>query len=380
MKKIFLISASLFILTMLFLGVYNFAFRNNPRNATVDEEKREAARQEEAQAFVEESTATGISTVTDRPAYGAVALDDSHIAYFNDRSLKRSALSGGGEEILVRDLPGKILRASWAPDREQVLVLFGTGQGDRWFLIRLRDSSVTPLKSGITSPTWSNLSERIFYLYTDPISGKTELDSANPDGSDWKTISPIPAKDTSLTTVPASSVLSFWNKPSAFEETALYTVPATGGTPTRIFSKKFGADYLWSPDGTRVLISNTLSRGGSEVRLGTANRDGGEFRTVQAPTIVSKAAWSKDGRTVYYALPLSVPENAVLPNDYFSRPIHTEDSFWKMDILTGKSDRLIDPEHVDRPFDSTDLFLDPNEEFLYFTDRVDEKIHRLSLR
>ena len=380
MKKIFLISVSLFAVTLLFLGVYNIAFRNNPRNAVTDDSRKADAKKEADSAFAHGSDNAGISLVTDIPAYGAIDLDDSHIAYFNERSLKRSALDGGGEEVLIENLPGKILDVAWAPNRERVIVLFETEQENRWYLVEISDSSVKPLKSGITSPKWSNLSDRIFYFYTDPASGKTELDSAKPNGADWKKLTDVSETAVFLSSVPSSALISFWNRPSAFEETSLYTIPATGGTAKLIFSEKFGADYLWSPDGAGILISNTLSKGGSETRLGLANQDGGEFRTLQTPTIVSKVAWSKDGQTIYYALPLSIPENTVLPNDYFSRPVYTEDLFWKMDIATGKTDRLIDPSNMDRSFDATNFFLDHDGAFLYFTDRIDGKIYRLPVR
>jgi len=379
MKKIFIISASLFGITLLFLGVYNLAFRSNPNNPTVDAKKQVEAKQTADKLFTESAKVSAISPVTDVPAYGSTVIDDSHIAYFNNRSLKRASLGGGGEEVLIKDLPGKILQAVWSPDKTKTLVLFGTDSGERWFLLTLADGSVKPLKSGIESPTWSNLSERIFYLYSDPSGKKTEIDSAKPDGSDWKTVALITVQNASLATIPSSAILSFWNKPSAFEETSLFTVPISGGDATKIFSGKFGAGYSWSPDGTNILVSNTLSKGGGEVRLGIANQSGGEFRTVQAPTMISKVVWSKDGKTVYYALPLSIPENSVLPNDYFSRPIHTQDSFWKMDITTGKSDRLVDPNEIDGGYDSIDLFLDRNESFLYFTDRTSGKLYRIKL-
>lgn len=380
MKKTFLISITVFLITLLFVGVYTFVFRDNTRNAVVDAKKQAESKAETEQLIAESNTVSSVAAVTDVSAYAAALLDDTHIAYFNDRSLKRASLGGGGEETLVGNLPGKIMRAVWSPDRQRVVVLFEIGPGQqRWHLVSLSDRLVTPLKTGISSVSWSNLSERIFYSYTDPKTGKSEIDSAKPDGTDWRLVTPTSYANPFISPIPSSGMISFWNRPSAFEETSFLSVPITGGDPKRIFSGKYGADYLWSPNGSTVLISNTLTKGGTETRLGTANQDGGEFRTIQAPTIVSKAVWSKDSKTIYYALPLSIPENAVLPNDYFARPIHTQDSFWKMDVTTGKSDRIIEPDKIDGGFDSSGLFLDKNEEYLFFTDRSDEKVYRIRI-
>lgn len=379
MKKIFIVSASLFVVTLLFLGVYNLAFRSGVGQGTVDEEKRLTAKEEAEKAFQERLAKAPLEPVSDTPVFGAGTTEDGRIAFFRDGALRTFTLGGGGESVLVPDLPGKTISVRWAPDRKQVLALLDDGAGRRWHLIDLGTGSITRLKEGISSPTWSNLSERIFYFYQAP-DKKSSLNSARPDGTDWKEIAILPAlREPLCQTIPGSALVSFWSRPSAFEETSLHTVPITGGEPEKIFDGKYGADFLWSPDGRSVLISNTLGKGGTEIRLGIANQKGGEFHTLQAPTFTSKAAWSKDAKTVYYALPLSLPDGTVVPDDYFDELIHTSDSFWKIDTSTGKSERIIAPENIPGNFDSTDLFLDDEETYLFFTNRTDGRLYRIRL-
>lgn len=379
MKKLFAISLGLFLVTLLFLGVYNFAFKNNPGNPIADEAAKKSAKEALEKTFDENRSTKPIESVTETAAFGATALDERSIAYFYGGSLRKITLGGGAEEELVGTLPGKLIRSVWSGDRKQVLALLSDNNDSRWHLIRLQDKSITSLKSGMTSPSWSNIGEKIFYFYTDPANGETSLNTSKPDGSEWKEIAKSPVKNPYIATVPSGVSISFWNQPNAFEKTSLYTVAMTGGEAKLIFDQKFGANYLWSPDGTRVLISSINEKGGADVRLGTANQNGGEFQTLQAPTLVSKAAWSKDAKTIYYALPLSMPGNIALPNDYFEKPIHTKDSFWKMDTTTGKNERIIAPEDIHGEYDSIDLFLDPNEEFLFFTNRNDGKVYRIRL-
>lgn len=380
MRKLFVLSLGLFAVTLLFLGVYNFAFKNNPKNPTVDKQAKEDAKEKTEQGFLDKLKSAPIEKVTDGEAVGGIALDDTFIGFFSGKSLKKASLGGGAEETLVDTLPGSVLRAVWSPDRKQVLALVGMATGSqRWHLVRLEDRSVTPLKEGLASPSWANVGGKIFYFYTDPADGKTGINTANPDGSAWEEIGKSPIGNPFIATVPSSALLSFWNRPNGHEETALYTIPAGGGQPKRIFSGKFGGNYLWSPDGERLLVGSVNEKSGGTPWLGLANNDGGEYYTIQIPTLVSKAVWSKDSKTLYYALPLSMPEGIVLPNDYFGRPIHTADSFWKMDVETGKKDRIIDPENIPGDFDSIDLFLDPNESFLFFTNRADKKLYRIRL-
>lgn len=382
MKRLFFVSLAIFITTTLFLGVYTLVFRNERKNPTVDEARQEEAKEEEEILF-ESGLASGgaVEPVSDLPAYGPAIVGENAIASFYGGALRQFSFGGGGEQIIIENLPGKVGEVRWAPDRHAALGNFETPEGWRWYLVEIGNASVTPLKKGIIAPTWSNLSERIFYFYDDGKKTGFSLTSAKPDGSDWKEIARVPALRTPYTeTVPESAMLSFWDRPSAFEEASLYTIPAVGGTPKLIFSGKFGADFRWSPSGDHLLISNTIGKGGSDVRLGIANQQGGEFHTLQAPTIVSKTAWSKDGKTIYYALPLSLPENVVLPDDYYRKPLLTSDSFWKMNTETGRSERLVPPDEITGDFDSIDLFLDGEEEYLFFTNRRDDRLYRIPLR
>jgi Tol biopolymer transport system component len=116
------------------------------------------------------------------------------------------------------------------------------------------------------------------------------------------------------------------------------------------------------------------------MRLGIANRDGGETRVLQIPTFIPKVAWSKDGKTIYYALPLSLPSDAVLPNDYYDKSLHSIDSFWKMDVDTARQERLIESADMEgKDYDSTEPFLSPKEDLLFFTNRTDGLVYKIAI-
>lgn len=381
MKKFFYVSVFLFVLTLLFLGVYNFAFVKNPNNPVVDKAEKEVAKETASADLAKaiQADAALVKEATDEPAIGAGIIDENTLAYFsNDGKLKRVTLGGGAEETIIDALPGKPLRALWSPAGEKALALFEQGSASRWYFVDASARTAVPLKAEVSSPTWTSLGDRIFYLYTDSATKKTALDSAKPDGSDWKELIPVASKDLFLSAIPRSASVAFWNRPNAFEETNLSSFTPSGSGAKKLLSGKFGADYLWSPSGDRLLVSATSAKGGSEIGLNIANANGGEFHTVQVPTFVQKAVWAKDGKMLYYALPLLIPSRTILPNDYFGKSIHTTDSFWKMDVETGKKDRIIGNEEMaDKDFDSIDLFLSPDERYLFFTNRNDGHLYRI---
>ncbi|MEA3323144.1 MAG: hypothetical protein U9Q12_02885, partial [Patescibacteria group bacterium] len=113
--------------------------------------------------------------------------------------------------------------------------------------------------------------------------------------------------------------------------------------------------------------------------LGIIDDDGENYIDFQIPTIVTKAIWSKDNKTVYYAQPNEVPDDVVWPNDYNDKKFITQDTFYKIDIETSKKSRIIELKDITEQVDATNLFISPSEDMLFFVNRVDGLLYRLKL-
>jgi len=376
MKKVFYFSLGFLFLVLIFFGAYNFVFRNNVNSPVVDQGKKIIEAPADTIPIV-----TNITATVNEDILGATVSPDGFLYYYSldERALKKASLEGKDKSVLLSDFPGTPVRLLWSPKRDRVLIyLQETGGQNIWHFADLTTKTLVPLKSEISRVAWNNLGDKIFYQYTDPKSGERTLNIANPDATGWKKLAGL-SHDTFIAPVPQSANVSFWSRPNALEKTFFESVICTGENRHTILSERFGADYLWSPNGERVLVSAGAEKGGKDILLSTMNGDGGEFQSIAIPTIISKAVWSKDSKTIYYALPGSLPEDAVLPNDYFDKSIHTKDTFWKTDTLSGKKSRLSDLKKLTQNFDSSDLFLSPNEDFLFFTDRSTKRLYRIGL-
>lgn len=377
MKKVFYFSVGLLILVLIFLTAYNFAFKNNPNSPVADPEKKSAIKEAVTDT---PAAASALQNPINETILGATASDDGFLYYYSldDQSLKKASLEGKDKTILLSNLPGTPTRIVWSPKKDHVLLLLkqSNGQG-LWHFADLTTKTLVPLRSEMSRLAWNNLGDKILYQFTDA-NGERTLNIANPDGTGWKKLVSL-HQDAFIAAVPQSTAVSFWSKPNALQKTYFETIGLLGENHKLLLSEKFGADYLWSPNGEKVLASISGEKGGQTISLNIMNGNGGELQSLGLPTLVSKAVWSKDNKTIYYALPGGLPENTTLPNDYYDKPINTKDTFWKMDTETGKKTRLTDPQNIAQNIDSTDLFLSPKEDMLFFTDRVTQRLYRLDI-
>lgn len=378
MKKVFIISVVLLTVVLFFLGIYNFAF-----NKKTYSEKQTAAQETlgETNKTIDPKMIEKIVPISSQPVMAPFFDKKTEtISYYSakDGTVWTVNSDGSGEKQTVKKALEGLRDVSWSQDHNRVITTFEKNEQKIFYEYDYKTNKSVTLKDGLDAVTWDNLGIKIVYKYFDASSGQRTLNIANPDGSDWKKIADLTFRDITISSVPSTSVVSFWNYPSADEETQLATVGAIGGSPTILLQGKFGADYLWSPDGTQALVSSLSTKDKKMTTLGIVTMNG-QYSDFNIPTFVSKCAWSNNGKTVYYALPTAIPDNAKIPNDYQNKKFMTDDTFWKVDITTGEKSRIINASEINGKYDSSNLFLSATEDALYFINRSDQKLYRISL-
>lgn len=379
-KKLFIASSVIFSVVLIFWGIYNFAFKTESleKKETVQDGKKTDPKLPFETEEEDPELSAVIKDISEEAIIAPVFQEQSgKILFYAERDGRVFSVNsdGSGKSSFSTETLSGLTDAIWSPNLKRVITEFDGGA--RRYSYNYEIKSGHALKVGMRSPVWSNLGDKIFYQYQNGTIN--ELDWADPDGSNWKKITDIRAQKAKIAPVPQSSLITFWNYPKKSEETSLLSVGVLGGEVKKIFGGKFGADYLWSPDGKRALVSFSDGRG---MKLGVIDYDGANFRELEIPTLVSKCAWSSDGRTIFYAVPGGIPEGAVLPDDYNDKKIQTKDTFWKADIQSGEKTRLIELEALAKlgvNLDAEKLFFSTNEKNLFFVNRIDKHLYRLGL-
>ncbi len=371
MKKIFFLSLILLALTIIFLLVYNFIFKKPAQVHEVDTPSIVDQMPTPTPAATEKK----LSLITDVNTLSATLFGED-IRYFDEESgvFSHMSIRGTGKnEIYNPRLP--IGDVSWSPSGSSAVMSTDDGSQMAFY-----NGETKPLPRNAEYASWSQEESNVLYKAYDEITNERTLRVFDIEKNSDRRLADIPFRRVLFGQIPESFVVAFWQESDSFTASELRSVGTINTSdPRLIYDGLFGADYSFSPDGQKILVSYVETSGGSTMNLGVMNKSGGEFTGLNIPTFTSKTVWSEDGRTVYYAQPLDIPDGAVLPNDYQQSKFTTQDSFWKVDVTTGKKSRLIDLEELPEEIDATNLFLYSDESILFFINRANGNLYRMNI-
>lgn len=380
-KKIFLSSSIALGVVLLLWGVYILSFQKTP--VLSDKTANPISSDSDIAPDITSKTSAQISALTDEAVISpTLSITGDAIRYYSKatgKAFELDILSNTKKLISAKELVN-LSGIAWSIDKSRVISSFPINSlSSKFFSYDYAQDKGVQLKDNLDSVVWQN-SNKIIYKYFDPKTKERTLNIADPDGSNWKKIVDLTMKDINIAAIPKTGLISFWNKADSFNKTLLQSVPVFGGELKTIASEKLGADYLWSDDGNMLLESSVETAGGSKLQLGVMNSFGGEYKTLGIPTLISKCTWSKGNKNIYYALPSSIPDGTTLPNDYNAGKFTTNDTFWMVNTTTGEKTRLVDLEKITQAYDATNLFLSPDESMLFFVNKVDGKLYRITLQ
>lgn len=374
LKKIFIISAVIMVFISIFSGIYFLVFKKSPEKII----KNEPIKEKSFESL--ETVSSKIASMTSGAVISAaINTKDGSIYYYSnlDGALWNITERGTNATKISNEKFLNIKSINWSNDSQLAIITFNDGH---IVINNHQTGEQINLKENTDSAGWSNINDKIVYKYFDENKKERSLNSANFDGSNWKKIADLDFRHISFQSIPHSIQIAFWSKADSSLVTELFKTNITSlSEPQEIFGDKFGADFLFSPDGSKFIVSYVTVKGGQKINLGIANSQGEEFQDLQIPTLVQKVVWSKDSKVIYYAQPSGVPDGSVMPNDYLDKKFITQDTFWKLNIASGKKERLVELEKLTEQIDASDLFLSKTESALFFINRSNSLLYRLSM-
>ncbi len=169
-----------------------------------------------------------------------------------------------------------------------------------------------------------------------------------------------------ITTKPSSSVLGY-----------MYSISTKNGKMNRILGDINGLTTLANNTGDIILYSESSKNGFS---TSIYRKGSGEKEVISLTTLPDKCVWSSDNITVYCGVPFNF-DSGEYPDIWYQGIASFSDGIWKINTETGAYDFLVDPfENSNTEIDAIKMFLNKDEDYLFFTNKKDMTLWVLRLK
>lgn len=286
----------------------------------------------------------------DERKFSETEIPRAYETLFTNKSLIVRYLDGGDISTFIGEIPEEKL--GW--DVNNGNEIFGD-----FLPINIKDISISKDKN------------KIFYL-TNTQNGVLGF-TAKTNGADKKQV--------------FSSPFSEWISDWVDEENILLTSRPSGEVPGYSYLLDLKTlDYkkiLGNINGLTSLISKSdlilYSDENLSIKIYDINQK--KSRNLRSRTHTEKCVWSKDGITLYCAIPKEIPNGFTYPDIWYQGEISYDDEIFKINTDTGEKTKISDLslENGGETIDAINLSLDHTEERLFFMNKKDSYLWRINL-
>lgn len=271
-----------------------------------------------------------------------------------------------------------LVKILWSPDKNRVISIFQDAlENISKYFYSYETGKALPLNKYISYIAWAPDSTKIAYQYQNEFTDENNISIANPDGSGYSVILKTRMKDL-IVEWPKGTETFLREKPSGLVQSSLYSLNSLTRAFTKIISDIYGFSVKWSPDGNKILYSQT-SPNGKDITIFTADRGGSNQKTTKVSTLAEKCVWSQDSRVIFCAVPKNIEIAGILPDDFYKGTFLANDEFWKINITTGEKIKILEDSQMIETYDANDLFLSPEEGYLFFINKVNGLLYSIEL-
>lgn len=226
------------------------------------------------------------------------------------------------------------------------------------------------LPFNISSLSLSPDKTKLYYLY--PFSGRTISVTSDFTGLNKKQITDT-AFNEWISQWPNTDFVTLTTKSSGLYPGYVYKVSLKSTSPIleRILGGINGLTTAMSPDGTRVLYSQTIN---NRPMLYVYNINRKTTTSMNLVGLPEKCIWSNDSIHIYCGIP-TAPENGVYPDIWYQGLVSFNDTLWKLNSDNSINQLLVSPsDEKGQQIDATRLFLDDKETHLLFINKSNSSL------
>jgi hypothetical protein len=193
--------------------------------------------------------------------------------------------------------------------------------------------------------------------------GKATLNQSDANGSNYQTITEMYETDDEISVSPDGKSILFWRTQNRDARNIISFLSPDGKVYKAVVNEGYNMGVSWSQDSRRFVFGKRNSTSGYD--LWSADLLSGELKNLGVATLPEKAVWSKNGATVFAA----VPTRGVAGNGL------TEDTIIKINVATGEKVEI----NPGAAIDAQSLFLSSDETKLFFRNNQDRSLYYIDV-
>jgi WD40 repeat protein len=310
--------------------------------------------------------------ITEEAVLGANLEKENKLVYVAwDGAINEINFDGGEKNklgIVAAERIGEVLISK---DAAKIVIKQTLSSGATKFLLfDSAEKSIKTLPGNIKSASFSPNGEQLVTNSFDV--GGYKINVSKSDGSETKNITTTKIPDLVLDWYADNSV-AFKTRPSGIAQGILYTLNLKTKKTSRVLGSLYGLMGTFSPSAEKLLYFQTDSSG-KKTSLKSLNIAKKTEGSIGIKSIPDKCAWAGDNRTIFCGV-IKTESSPVMPDDYYKGKIKTEsEDIVKINLDIGKTQTLIGA-----PVDVYKPFLSKDETYLFFINKIDGRLYRLTL-
>lgn len=257
------------------------------------------------------------------------------------------------------------------PGNQKILAAFGSPRTPQWGIFDLIDKVWRPLPADITNATWgAKENELIAILKTQDGLNLATVDLSKTPPSHKTLIKDFRFKDVRFA-LAAPERLIITELPSANHAGRVWQLDLKTLTSNLLLAPENGLTLGWSQD------KNIVFKFSSENGFSLFNQNFQEAAPMFFSTLPSKCE-TLGTSTIYCFVPQDIPDDVVLPDDYFQNKFYSVDDLYKINLETDETKKFFTSNENGAPAIDGKKPKALNSG-LYFMNRYDNYLYELKL-
>jgi len=324
-----------------------------------------------------------ILNITQKPIVSAEISGSSTLRFIDMMTghIYETNFNGDEQKKLSNTTILNIFDASWGKEAKSAIIKFlnADGQEINIYSAEFNGSSTIGvfLPNNVKSAAASKTENKIAYLTEEQ--DREFVFTADIKNGKKKRILNLPASDFTVS-FRNTETINILTKPSAFSKGYLYltNTKTENGSSKNLnkITEGNGLNILWSYDSEKIFIFETIN---GQIKNRIENLKNKQTFKLPIKTFPEKCVFSRLHKEIIFcAIPLELPQHDY-PDDWYMGKVNFKDNLYEINYETGDS-RALNQKIENENFDIENLFLDTEENYVFFIDKNDKKLWRVRIR